>query len=76
MMSAAMSWLKTLIFASDVTSTTLAFAFNIILLYLIQRKTPEELKPYAKILRQNSLVDIFFTLANAITFFVKIFCRI
>lgn len=63
--------LKKAIFISDICSTTGALIANFTLLYLIRSKTPDDLKPYAKILRQKSLVDTFFTIVIAVTFLVS-----
>lgn len=68
-------FLKTAIFYSDTIATLLSFSFNCTLLYLIQTKTNEELRPYSKILRSNSFVDMFFTLTIALSYFVKYFLR-
>ena len=57
---------KHIALAFEQFSVALALIFNAVLLVCISTRTNDQLKPYSKILRQNTLVDIAYALACGI----------
>ena len=70
-----MSPLGVIYFCHTYLTSTISLIANTILIYLIFKKTPIQMKTYSHVLLQTCVFDIFKAVASAFTLFVSFFRR-